>query len=82
MHGKSGSVVGLSGGGAAAALGNTAPVSGVPAGRSVSPNSGLVHWVSMMADHAHVPSPAHTGAPHPDSAAAVHYMWNGALEVR
>lgn len=33
-----------------------------------------------MADHAHVPSPAHTAAQHVDS--AVHYMWNGAIEVR
>jgi hypothetical protein len=59
---------------------NTPPVSGAASGRPVSPNSGLVHWVSVMADHAHVPSPAHTAAQHVDS--AVHYMWNGAIEVR
>ncbi|XP_076320485.1 zinc finger protein rotund-like isoform X5 [Tachypleus tridentatus] len=39
--------------------------------RPVSPSSGLVHWMSMMADHAHVNVPAHP-SPHD-----VHYMWNG-----
>ena len=80
VHGKSSGIVGLSGGGGAnSSLVNTPPVSGANSGRSVSPNSGLVHWVSVMADHAHVPSPAHTGSQHVDS--AVHYMWNGSLEV-
>ncbi|XP_076365374.1 uncharacterized protein LOC143254306 isoform X3 [Tachypleus tridentatus] len=39
--------------------------------RPVSPSSGLVHWMSMMADHAHMNMPAHP-SPHD-----VHYMWNG-----
>ena len=51
-------------------------------GRAVSPNSGLVHWVSMMTDHHghhghHMPAPAHSG-----SHESVHYsMWNGGLDV-
>ena len=63
------------------------PVSVSSAGsvRSVSPNSGLVHYFSMITDpHGHMPSPAHTGPPgHGDPTAAVHYsMWNtGGLEV-
>lgn len=77
VHGKSIQGVGLSGGGVGTGLGNAPPVSGAT-GRPVSPGSGLVHWVSMMADHAHVPAPAHSGPPHHE---AVHYMWNGALEV-
>lgn len=77
VHGKAGSgVVGVSGSpGLGSPLDNPQHISG-STGRPVSPNSGLAHWVSMMADHAHVPSPAHSGAPHPNSA-AVHYMWNG-----
>ncbi|XP_022245827.1 uncharacterized protein LOC106462783 [Limulus polyphemus] len=43
--------------------------------RPVSPSSGLVHWMSMMADHAHMNMPAHP-SPHD-----VHYMWNG-VEVK
>lgn len=61
-------------------MGNSAGhITSGPGGRpTVSPNSGLVHWVSMMADHAHVPSSAHSAPSHAD---AVHYMWNGSLEV-
>ncbi|XP_076306542.1 uncharacterized protein LOC143223043 isoform X6 [Tachypleus tridentatus] len=50
--------------------GLSAPNSAAPV-RSVSPSSGLVHWMSMMADHAHVNLPSHP-SPHD-----VHYMWNG-----
>lgn len=45
-------------------------------GRAVSPNSGLVHWVSMMTDphHGHGPSPAHSASLHPSD--NIHYsMW-------
>ncbi|CAG2162871.1 unnamed protein product [Oppiella nova] len=77
VHGKSTSGAGIAGIGGGAV--NTPPVSGPTSGRPVSPNSGLVHWVSVMADHAHVPSPAHSASQHVDSA-SVHYMWNGGLE--
>lgn len=66
--------------------------------RPVSPNSGLVHYFSMITDpHGHMPAPAHTGPaltednrwipgryPAASAAATVHYsMWNsGSLEVR
>lgn len=70
VHGK-GASVGLTAGLGPGGLGN---VGAGGSARPVSPNSGLVHWVSMMADHGHVPSPAHSGPAHPD---AVHYgMWN------
>jgi len=41
-------------------------------GRPGSPGSGLVHWVSMMADHNHTPQPAHSGPAHA-SDGGVHY---------
>lgn len=44
-----------------------------PAGGRMSPSSGLVHWMSVMADHAPpAPSPHDSVSPHHMSA---HYLW-------
>ncbi|XP_039291425.1 zinc finger protein rotund isoform X3 [Nilaparvata lugens] len=39
--------------------------------------AGLVHWMSVMAEHMNTVSGT---APHHHDAAAVHYMWNGAVD--